>query len=52
MNEAFWSDYRRLVARLMPPLAPGGGVLEAEIAAAEMRLTKITALLREAGVEK
>ena len=48
MNEAFWSDYRRLVARLMPPLAPGDGVPEAEIAAAEDRLgLRLPTLLRE-----
>ncbi len=51
MSEAFWSDYCRLVARLMPPLASGDGVPEAEIAAAEMRLTKIAALLPGAGLE-
>ncbi len=48
MNEAFWSDYRRLVARLMPPLEQGDGVPEAEIAAAETRLgLKLPTLLRE-----
>ena len=48
MNEAFWSDYRRLVARLMPPLAPGDGVPESEIAAAEARLgMNLPTLLQE-----
>ncbi len=47
-SEAFWSDYRRLVARLMPPLAPGDGVPESEIAAAEARLgMNLPTLLQE-----
>jgi len=48
VSEVFWTDYRRLVARLMPPLAPGDGVAEAEIAAAEARLgLKLPTILRE-----
>ncbi|MGI4789407.1 MAG: hypothetical protein ACRYFS_11230 [Janthinobacterium lividum] len=48
MTNDFWSDYRRLVARLMPPLGPGDGVPEAEIEAAETRLgVKMPTLLRE-----
>lgn len=47
-SEAFWADYRRLVAKLMPPLAPGDGVSEAAIEAAETRLKlKLPSLLRE-----
>ena len=47
MSEAFWNDYNRLVARLMPPLAPGDGVPEAEIAAAEARIgLKLPIILR------
>lgn len=48
MSEAFWTDYSRHVANLMPPLVAGDGVPEAEIAAAEARLgLKLPALLRE-----
>lgn len=48
MSDAFWNDYSRLVARLMPPLAPGDGIPEAEIAAAEARLgLRLPTILRE-----
>ena len=47
-SEAFWNDYSRLVARIMPPLAPGDGLPEAEIAAAEARLgLRLPTILRE-----
>lgn len=48
MSEAFWNDYSRLVAKLMPPLASRDGVPESEIIAAEARLgSRLPTVLRE-----
>lgn len=47
-SEQYWSDYRHLTARLLPPLGREDGIPEADIARAEARLGfPLPALLRE-----